>query len=399
MEDGFKRILAIGVAFVVVVLLVFGVPQIFETNNQGYYQVKQAAFSGEMSIRSTPGTYFQSFGSIVTYPISDTYTFASKKANENEEISDPITVAFNGGGRAAVNGTVKFRLSLIEDDQKLLHQDFRGYQAVEGFVRQTMQEVLNKTAATMKAEESYSSKLAEFTQLAEEQLVNGVYETESRIEKSKDSDNNEIVDTIVEIKRDDKGKPVVAKKSALQRYRIEIINFTIKGFEYDQKTQDIIGKKQEAEQAKVVARANAERAKQDAITAFETGKAEVAKAEADALVTKKTAVIAAQQEFEVAQQLKNKAKEEAEAMLVKQRAQAESNRLKVAAGLTPQERAEYDMKTKIGVAAEIAKTKYPENMIIVGGGNGSSGHGFSPAEALGMNALYDLSQKMSKKSE
>jgi hypothetical protein len=264
--------------------------------------------------------------------------------------------------------------------------------AVErGLIRSVVQEVFNKTAATMKAEESYSSKLAEFTQLAEEQLVVGVYETESRVEKTKDSDGNEIVDTIVEIKKGADGKPLITKKSPLLRYKVEIINFVIKGFVYDKKTQEIIAKKQEAEQAKVVARANAERAKQDAITAFEQGKAEVAKAEAEALVLKKTAVIEAQKQFEVAQQLKNKAKEESDALLVTAQAQARSNALKVQAGLTPQEKAEFEMKTKIGVAAEMAKMQFPSTMII-GGGNGSP---TNPFDAIGLEAYMRINKKMS----
>lgn len=397
-EIGFKKIAAIALSIVGLIVLAVTLPQLVETNNEGYYQIKQAAMTGEISIRSTPGTYAQMGANIVTYPISDIYNFTTDKTGvEDSEVSEPIMVAFNGGGRAAISGSVKFRLSLVEADQKLLHQDFRGYKAVEhGLIRQTMQEVLNKTAATMKAEESYSSKLAEFTQLAEDQLVSGVYETIAKVNTSKDSEGNEIVDTVVEIKKGPDGKPLIAKKSALLRYKVEIINFTIKGFKYDEKTEAIIAKKQEAEQAKVVARANAERAKQDAITAVETGKAKVAQAEAEALVVKKKAVIEAQKEFEVAEQLKKKAKEESEATLLTERAQAEANRLKVSAGLTPQERAEFDMKTRIGVAAELAKTKFPDNMIIGGqGGNGST----SPIEALGMNALYDLSQKMSNKKE
>jgi hypothetical protein len=387
---GVKRIAAIVLVVAGLVTLGVTLPQLFETNNEGYYQVKQAAVSGEMSVRSTPGTYLQNFATVTTYPISDVYDFSSEKSDD--EHGEPINVAFNGGGRASISGSVKFRLSLHEDDQKLLHQDFRSYPAVErGLIRSVVQEVFNKTAATMKAEESYSSKLAEFTQLAEEQLVVGVYETESRVEKTKDSDGNEIVDTIVEIKKGADGKPLITKKSPLLRYKVEIINFVIKGFVYDKKTQEIIAKKQEAEQAKVVARANAERAKQDAITAFEQGKAEVAKAEAEALVLKKTAVIEAQKQFEVAQQLKNKAKEESDALLVTAKAQAESNRLKVQAGLTPQERAEFDMKTKIGVAAEMAKMQFPSTMII-GGGNGSP---TNPFDAIGLEAYMRINKKMS----
>lgn len=91
---------------------------------------------------------------------------------------------------------------------------------------------------------------------------------------------------------------------------------------------------------------------------------------------------------------KTKANEESEATLLTERAQAEANRLKVSAGLTPQERAEYEMKTRIGVAAELAKTKFPDNMIVAGGGAGGNG-GSNPFDAIGMNSLYDLSQKMS----
>jgi regulator of protease activity HflC (stomatin/prohibitin superfamily) len=388
---GVKRIGAIILVAVGLLTLGISLPQLFETNNEGYYQIRQAALTGEVSVRSTPGTYLQNFSTITTYPISDVYDFSSDKS-EGEEHGEPINVAFNGGGRAAISGSVKFRLSLHEDDQKLLHQDFRSYQAVErGLIRSVVQEVFNKTAATMKAEESYSSKLAEFTQLAEDQLVNGVYETKSRVDKTKDSDGNDIVDTIIEIERDKDGRPLVAKKSPLLRYKVEIINFVIKRFEYDEKTTSIIAKKQEAEQAKVVARANAERAKQDAITAAEQGKAEVAKAEAEALVAKKTAVIEAQKQYEVAEQLKKKAKEESDALLVTARAEAESNRLKVAAGLTPQERAEFDMKTKIGVAAEMAKMNFPSTMIIGGGGGSPT----NPFDAIGLEAYMRINKKMS----
>ena len=401
MELGFKKI-ASGVIVIVGLVVLFAVlPQLVETNNAGFYQVKQAMGTGAISVITTPGTYPQNGAKITTYHISDVYPFSDSKADvgEDGESSEPITVTFNDGGKAEISGSVKFRLSLKEADAALVHEDFKVYDRVKhDLIRQSMQEALNKTAATMKAEESYSSRLAEFTTLAEEQLINGVYETVSQTIKEKDPDGNERTEVSVEIKRDEKtGKPIVAKKSALLRYNVEVINFVIKKFKYDEKTQAIIDKKKEAEQAKIVARANAEKAKQDAITAVEQGKAKVAEAEAEALVVKKTAVINAERETEVARQAKFKAEEQSQALLATAKAQAEANRLKVAAGLTPQERAEFDMKTKIGVAAEIAKTKFPENMII-SGGNGSNGSS-SPMEALGMSAMYDLSQKMSKKSE
>jgi regulator of protease activity HflC (stomatin/prohibitin superfamily) len=297
MELGFKKILS-GVVVVVGLITLFAVlPQLVETNNAGYYQVRQAMGTGAISVISTPGTYAQNGAKITTYHISDVYPFSDSKADvgEDGESSEPISVTFNDGGKADISGSVKFRLSLKDADAKLVHEDFKQYDRVKhDLIRQSMQEALNKTAATMKAEESYSSRLAEFTTLAEEQLINGVYETVSQTIKEKDPDGNERTEVSVEIKRDTNGKPLIAKKSALLRYNVEVINFVIKKFKYDEKTQAIIDKKKEAEQAKIVARANAEKAKQDAITAVEQGKAKVAEAEAEALVLKKTAVIEAE---------------------------------------------------------------------------------------------------------
>jgi regulator of protease activity HflC (stomatin/prohibitin superfamily) len=397
--DGFKKIGALLLVVVGLVSLFVVLPQLVETNESGNYQVKQAAFTGEMSVINSPGTYSQMFGNIGTYPVSDIYYFSESKLDGGDsESAAPVLVTFNGGGSAKISGSFKYRLSLKDTDQLLLHQDFRIYENVKhDIIRQVVQEALTKTAATMKAEESYSSRVAEFTSLAESQIVDGIYQTISEQLSRKDTDGNELTETAVRLLKDEKGHPIVGKISPLKRYNIEVINFTIKTFDYDVQTKAIIAKKQESEQGKIVSRANAEQAKQQAITEKEQGNARVAKAEADALVIKKTAVIEAEQETAVAVQAKLKAAEESEALLVTARATATANRLKVDAGLTPQERANFEMKTKIGVAAELAKTKFPDNMII-SGGSGSNGSS-SPMEALGMNALYDLSQKMSKKAE
>lgn len=395
-----RKIGIIAVAVVALITLLSTVGQIVETNNEGYYQIKQAAVSGEMSVRNQAGTYSQGFGNITTYQVSDMYYFSKHEGDGNEVGADPITVRFNDGGQAFISGAIKFRLSTKEADQLLLHKDFKGYDAVKNdLIRQVVQEALNKTAATMKAEESYSSRLAEFTTLAEEQIKVGIYETLSEQIKEKDSDGNELSETVVRIKTDKEGKRIISKPSPLLRYNVEVINFVIKDFDFDEKTQAIIVKKKEAEQEKVVARAKAERAKQDAITAAEEGKAKVAQAEASALVEKKTAVINAEREKEVAAQVRLQAEEEAKAAIVKGRAEAETNRLKVQAGLTPQERAEYKMKTAIGVAEKLSNVKFP-GMMIIGGDSGKGGQALNPFDAVGLESFMRINEKMTNtKSE
>ena len=47
--------------------IVFSAGSIFETNGSNTYQVKQAAFTGELSVRDEPGMYMQNFATITTY--------------------------------------------------------------------------------------------------------------------------------------------------------------------------------------------------------------------------------------------------------------------------------------------------------------------------------------------
>ena len=91
-------------------------------------------------------------------------------------------------------------------------------------------------------------------------------------------------------------------------------------------------------------------------------------------------------ELVVAQLNRKKANELAAANIEKGKAEAEINRLKVNAGLTPQERAEFEVKRDIGVAAELAKTKFPEVMIF----GGSNGNGLNPFDALGLKAMKEM---------
>lgn len=62
---------------------------------------------------------------------------------------------------------------------------------------------------------------------------------------------------------------------------------------------------------------------------------------------------------------------EAKATLTRERTQAEANRLKVNAGLTPQERAEWEYKTAVGVAEHFSKMNTPQVIINSEGGKGN----------------------------
>ena len=383
---------------IAIITLVTVGKQLLATNDAGYYQVKQAAMTGTMTVRDEPGTYIRLFANITTYQISDMHYFSKSDLDGGKgKESDPIKVRFNDGGTADISGAIKFRLPGNEIQRLRIHQDYKSYEALKhDLIRQTVAEALMQTATLMKAEESYSTRRAEFTALVEDQVKNGIYETDSKEFKLKDADGNELITRQVFIKKDASGNPVIRKESPLKLYGLEVLTFTIKDLDFDQTIDALIQKKKEAEQMKVVARANAEKAQQDAITSRAQGEAKIAEEKATQEVEKIKQVTIAQKEFEVSKLRKQQAEQDSLSAIVKGKAEAEVNKLKVAAGLTPFEKASIEKDTKIGVAAELAKVQFPSTMII-GGGNGSSG-ALDPFSAVGLESFMRISDKMALKN-
>jgi len=356
---------------------------IFETNDAGYVQVKQEAGTGRMSVRSNPGMYIQMFSSIHTYKVSDVYDF-------NDE---QINVRFQDSATADISGQIKYRLPTTPEMILQLHQDFRSDTAVTNdLIRQVVSAAIKQTATLFDAEEVYSTRRSDFIRLVNEQIKNGIYATTYSEKLATDENGNKFIQRIVIPRYSEDGSPVISENSTFKRYGVELVQLVINDIDFDEKTDALIAKRKEAEQEQVVAKATAERAKQDTITTQEQGKARVAEAEAAALVEKKTAVIAAEKEKEVAEQQALKAIEEKKAIIAKGEAEAEAARLKVAAGLTPLDKANIDKETAIGVAEKLAQVKFPQMMVIGGGGNGQGP--LNPFDAVGLESFIKISKSI-----
>ncbi len=389
------KLLATLIGGVTALFILIGVGRsLVGTNNAGYYQVKQTAVFGTMSIIDQPGSYARLFADVHTYQVSDMHYFSKSNLDGGGgDESSPIHVRFNDGGTADISGAIKYRLPVEEGKRLRIHQDFKSYEALKhDLIRQTVSEAMMQTATLMKAEESYSTRRSEFTSLVEDQIKNGIYDVTAREVKTKDTDGNELVDHEVFVKRDEKGNPVIRKQSPLSQYGIEVVSFTIKELDFDATIEALIQKKKEAEQLKVVARANAEKAKQDAITAREQGNAKIATEKAEQDVQKMKEVTIAEKLFEVSKLQRQQAEQDAQARITQGKAEAEVNKLKVAAGLTPLERATIAKETAVGVAHELAGLQLPSMMVLGGSGNG--GRAADPFEAIGIENLMRINERL-----
>jgi regulator of protease activity HflC (stomatin/prohibitin superfamily) len=363
------------------------------------YHVKQAAVTGDLSVHAKPGWYGKMLGNIEEYPRTYTFYFSKDDLDGGDDAAaQALKATFMGNSTADVSGMVKVILPTAHEKQIALHRDYGSIEGVSmDLIRNTVASALKQTGPMFRPEEAFTTRRPEFTQIMRDILDNGIPATETVVDSIVEGvgDSKKVIRLSKSVlKRDSLGQLIITTESTLKKYGITITQFDIKEFDFDAKTDQLIKKKKEAEQEIVAAKAKAEKAKQDALTAEEDGKARVAKAEADALVEKKTAVVAAEREAAVAEQNKIKAQLDADALLATKRAEAEAARLKVKAGLTPQEKAEWDFKTSVGVAEHLSKVNMPELMVI-GGGKGGSNN-LNPFDAIGLESFHNLSKKMSK---
>jgi regulator of protease activity HflC (stomatin/prohibitin superfamily) len=412
MELNYKRVLLlVGAVFAVIFLWIFS-SRLFEMNNAGHMQVRQAWPSGTLSVRVEPGLYWQGFGDITTYPYASTLNFTNgRQGQSNKDTSEtgetdkqigdesnqffdsPFSATFQGNSTASVSGIVMFRFPKDLEKMLLIHTTYHSAEsAVDTLVRQTVGEAIKLAGPMFTAEEARVTKREEYTSLVLDMIQNGIYRTNSNIQRIKGEDGTERNVTVTRITLDDNGKPIVVKPSPLKEFGVSIVQFSLRGLDFDKVTQDLMMAKKTAEQEKIVASTNAEKAKQDTITAQEQGKALVAKAQAEELVAKVRKTTQAQAEFEVAQFEAKQAAERAKAKLVEGEAEAHIAGLKVKAGLSPLDRANIQKETAIGIAKALSGITFPNSMILAGGNGGK----MNPLDALGFRSLYDTSIRMSK---
>lgn len=334
--------------------------QIVETVESGHYQIKQAAVSGTMSIHGTEGTYLQNFGTIHDYELTGVL------------ISTP-TVRFQDGSTADVQTTITYRLPVSDAERLKLHREYNSFNNVaNGLVPSAVEGAMKQTANLFGAEEVYSTKRSEFVELFRDQLVEGLFQTRQG------KDTNEVV-------RDKNGSGVIMKPSNITAYGLEIVNIEINDIDFDPATDKLITLRKKAEQEQTLAKAEAERSKQDAISAEEKGKANVAKAKYEALVKKEREVIEAEKKTAMAVEATKQAVEVATQTKAKGEADAYAAKLKVEAGLSPREAAEIERDTNIGMAEAWAKRPVPQ--IYIAGGTGEDSGAVDPLEVLAIESL------------
>jgi len=390
--------------FLVVVSIILSLilgDKMVETVEKGTYQIKQAAVTGDMTAHMNPGMYLQMFGDIQEWPKSETFFFTSDNV-EGGEADTSIQVRFADGSETRISGTL--RVSLPASGQEaialVVKHGYRSYQDMEArLILPILRKALINSANMMTARESYAEKKSDYFIWVRDQIEYGMYITEGTRRQVPDP-TDPTGEKMVWIKArtpkvDDQGNFVREANHPLAGTGITLVNFEVKRFDYPERVDAQIAEQQKNLMAIATAKSNAEKAKQDAITAEELGKASVMTAKYEKEVIKERAIVEAQMKLEVAQLDKQAAKEIKQKLIFLGEGESERKRLVMEADGALQQK--LDAYVTVNAAYAEAMRDYKGDWVpqlVMGGSGGKTGGGNGAQDLISLlsaKAAKDLS--------
>jgi hypothetical protein len=386
--ENIKKYVLIVVGVILAIVFMSCIGSLVEDVDNKNIVINQVPISGTMDVWTEPGMHAQKFGNITTYSKAEQFNFGVGGGT-------PISITFNDASNGSIYGSLRVKLPTDREHMLRIHTDYPGMNRVmEDLVLPTVNKVVYASGPLMSAFESYAEKKNNLIEYITDQLNNGVYTTTISI--------IEVIDPVTREKKQQKVADLIpdesaaggyrrSEKSPFEYYGIEIGQVSVAKIDYEKRVQDQIAQQQEANMAVATARSKSLAAQQEAIRAEEEGKAAAAKAKWEQEKVKAVEVTKAEQEYEVARLAALKANEEAKKIRAEGEAEAAAARAKVSAGLSPQEKAEWDYKKAVGVAQALSGIKLPT--YVVAGGNGSQNNAM---DAMGLKMMKELVDNMSK---
>lgn len=332
------------------------------------------------------GLYWSGFfAKEVSWPNRISVAYKSDKVSEkmdSEKTFDigKVNIRFNDATTADLTGIVQYRLPSTEKEMLEMHNTHGTPEAlVKRRLAPYTQECLQSSSQLMSAEMCYSGGRAQMVQDYLDQLKNGAFLLKVSMINVYDSierANKKIYEVVIKI--DQAGHPQ-RKFSSIKEYGITIDDAQITDVDYQTQVDNMLTQKINASTKASVSKQELMTAQQQALTAKAQGEKKLVETEYAKKVDQTNQVVAAETKVKLAEQYKFEQKMASEAALfaaqkVRTEADAESykNRQLVSAGLSPWDKADFEMQTKVKVAEALAKITLPATYIS-GGQNGSQG--------------------------
>lgn len=284
----------------------------------------------------------------------------------------------------------------INDEEVFLNMADRNKsegKLIFGRVLPNIDAAIKNTCKLMDAQDYISGQASDFDRYFRDQLENGMYQVEQYYEEEEQSANEIVGDTTTvrqikvgksgkqkkfRIKKDANGTIIRDNSNTLKQYGLKIYQAQVTGIDWETSFDERLDlQKNEVAQTQLE-KQQAEREYYRAKKEVAKGESEKAKERARLEKVQIQQTIAAETEAKVAEfnLIKEKKQFEVEQYKAKSKkvaadAQYYENAKLVSAGLTPQEKAEWEYKTAVGVAQQLKDLRLPTTYI-ESGKNGST---------------------------
>lgn len=279
-------------------IVIFGIiiaSNCFENVNAGEIAVIQSPITGELSVVTSPGWCWQGGGTVTKYNRSNQLWFSNK---EDEGGNGAIKIGFNDFGEGTVSGSVRWYMPSNKEHILKLHRDYGTQESIEfKLIKQAVTKAIYMSGPLMSSKEAVSEKKTALLSYTEDQANNGIYRTRAIVTKDTIGDNSTKLLEIVY----KNGTPEIIKPSDVATYGVTLSNFTINEIKFSDAVTKQIANQQRLVMAVQTAKANAQKAIQDAITTAKQGEADAAKAKWDQEVIKAKLVTEAESRKRVAE--------------------------------------------------------------------------------------------------
>lgn len=399
---------------VAVLATLVAVPQLVENLDASEIMVIQSPFTGKLSVYTEPGPQFQFFGKVTKYPRQSQYSFCSTMVQDGTDAqgrpvfkevmcegatTEAKRLRFNDGGHANLNGSVNWEMPLDTESILNIHKKFGSAAGVEQrAVGKMIDAAVYLAGPLMSSTESSGARRSELVQYINDQAENGVYVTSIHNETTKDSGGNDVTTTTTEIVHDDKGNPKRQQGSILSDFNIKLLPLSISELKYDSIVEKQIAQRQNATTAVQIARANATKAEQDAITVEAEGKAKAAAAKWTQEAINAKEIAEAQKEVEVARQHALEAQQYKQEQILRGEGEAERKRLVMAAdgALDPKLKAYIEVNKNYADAIAKYQGNWVPGVVMGGDANGKVANGAQQMiDMLAVKTARDLNLNMS----
>lgn len=377
-----KTLIIAGLSLVLLVLAIWINPFSYNDPTERTVVTQQ---DGNQFVKFEPGIYYSGFfAKEVQWPnqisvsYKDTVSSSNKMEDNTIEIG-MIGIRFNDATTAKIAGITQYILPSTEKEMLEIHNAHRTPEAlVTRRLAPYTQECLQSSAQLMSCEMHYSGGRAQMVQDYLDQLKNGAFLLKISTIDSYDS-LDKAYKKVYEITiKTDKSGASLRKFSSIKEYAINVGDAQITDVDYQQQVDNMLAQKIKANTDASIAKQQLMTAQQRALTAKAQGEQKLVETEYSKKVEQTNQVVAAETKVKLAEQYKFEQKMAAEAAKfaadktrIDADAEAYKNSRLVSAGLTPWDKADFEMQTKIKVAEAMAKTVWPTTYI-VGGGNNTS---------------------------